>query len=105
MQSGSFRASSAPSRVCSDKIKAGNGAADPVLAFKSKSNTLGRVVEYDADCVPHAAADAAHAVAEVHAVVALRALHRPVMHSEGHSITLPKRHDLDATLHARPLLG
>ena len=66
---------------------------------------LGRVVEDDPDGVPHAGADAAHAVAEVHAVVALRALHWPVMDGEGHCITLPKRHDLGAALHARPLFG
>ena len=64
-----------------------------------------RVVEDDPDGVPHARADAAHTMAEVHAVVALRALHWPVMDGEGHRITLPKRDDLSAALHARPLLG
>ena len=63
------------------------------------------VVEDDPDCVPHAGADAADTVAEVHAIVALRALYWPVMNGEGHGITLPKRYDLSAALHARPLFG
>ena len=57
------------------------------------------------DCVAHAGADATHAVAEVHAVISLRALHWPVMDCEGHSITLLQRYDLSAALHTRPLLG
>ena len=67
--------------------------------------SLPRVVEDNPDGVPHAGAEAAHAVAEVHAVVALRSLHWPVMDCEGHSITLPKWHDLSTALHARPLFG
>jgi hypothetical protein len=61
------------------------------------------VVEDNPDGVAHAGADAAHPMAEIHAVIALRTLHRPIVDSEGHGISLPKRHDLDATLHARPL--
>src|SRR5262249_12070213 len=34
----------------------------------------------------------------------LRSLYWPVVHSKGHAITLAKRDDLDAALHARPLL-
>src|ERR1700746_1909737 len=64
-----------------------------------------RIVEDDPDGVTHARADAAHTVAEVHAIVALRTPHRPVVDSEGHSIALPERHDLGAALHARPLFG
>src|SRR5262245_65774848 len=64
-----------------------------------------RVVEDDPDGVTHAGADAAHTVTEVHAIVALRTLHWPVVHREGHRITLSKRHDLGAALHARPLFG
>ena len=63
------------------------------------------VVEDNPHGVPHTGADAAHAVAEVHAVIALRSLHGPVMDCEGHSIPLPKGHDFDAALHARPLFG
>jgi hypothetical protein len=44
-------------------------------------------------------------VAEVDAVVALRPLHRPVMDCKGRRIALPKRHDVGAALHARPLFG
>ena len=44
-------------------------------------------------------------MAEVHAIVALRALNWPVMDGEGHSITLQKWYDLGAALHARPLFG
>ena len=44
-------------------------------------------------------------MANVYAVVALRALHRPIVNSEGHSITRSERHDLDAALHAWPLFG
>ena len=66
---------------------------------------LSRVVKDNTDCVPHAGADAAHAVTKVHAVISLRALHWPVMDCEGHSITLPQRYDVSAALHARPLFG
>jgi hypothetical protein len=44
-------------------------------------------------------------MSEVHAVVALRAAHWPVMDGEGHSVALPKWHHLGAALHARPLFG
>jgi hypothetical protein len=57
-------------------------------------------VEDDAYCVPHTGADAAHAVAEIHGVIALGSLLWPVMHCEGHGITLLKRYDLHAALHA-----
>ena len=59
----------------------------------------------DAHCVTHAGAQAADAVPEVDAVVALRASHRPVVNREGDRITLSKRNDLGAALHARPLFG
>jgi hypothetical protein len=32
-------------------------------------------------------------------------MHRPVMNSECHCVALPKRHNLDAALHAWPLFG
>jgi len=62
-------------------------------------------VEDDPHGVPHAGTDTTYAVAQVNAVIALRSLHRPVMDGEGHSITLPKRHDFSTALHARPLFG
>src|SRR5262245_39529772 len=64
-----------------------------------------RVVEDESDGVPHPGTEAAHTVAEVHAIAALRPLHWPVVDGKGYGITLPKRHDLGAALHARPLLG
>jgi hypothetical protein len=51
--------------------------------------------------VTHAGAQAADAVPEVDAVVALRASHRLVVNREGDRITLSKRNDLGAALHAR----
>src|SRR5215831_19763659 len=64
-----------------------------------------RVVEDDPDGVTHPGTDAAHTMAEVHTIVALRTSHRPVMDGEGDSITLSKGHNLGAALHARPLFG
>jgi hypothetical protein len=61
-------------------------------------------VENDPDGVPHAGPDAADAMAQVHAIAALRSLHRPVMDGERHGVALPQRHDLCAALHPRPLL-
>ena len=58
----------------------------------------------NADGVPHAGSQAAHTVAEIHAIVALRTLHWPVVNCKGHSIPLSKWHDLDPALHPRPLL-
>src|SRR5262249_45890509 len=47
----------------------------------------------------------AYTMAEVDAVVALRAPHWPVMDGKGHGITLPKWYDFGTALHARPLFG
>jgi hypothetical protein len=47
---------------------------------------LYRVVEDNPDGVPHAGAHAAHAVAEIHAIVAPRSFYWTVMDCEGHSI-------------------
>jgi hypothetical protein len=44
-------------------------------------------------------------VTKVHPVAAARALHRAMMHGEGHRIALTKCHDVGARLHARPLFG
>ena len=57
------------------------------------------------DGVPHAGSNAAHTMAEIDAVIALRPLYGAVMDCEGHSITLPKRDDLNTTLHPRALFG
>ena len=46
-------------------------------------------MEDDAQCVPVAAADAAHAMLQIHAIGAASSLHRPVMHREGYCIALP----------------
>ena len=64
---------------------------------------LGRVVEDNPNAVPHAGADAAHTVTEIDTINALRSLHWTVMDGEGHRITLAKRNDLGAALHARTL--
>ncbi len=50
---------------------------------------------------PHAA----HTVTQIHAVLTSRAMHWPMMDREDNRITLRKRYDFDARLHARPLLG
>jgi hypothetical protein len=63
------------------------------------------LVEDDSERVSHAGADAADAVTEVHTVVALRPTHGPVVNGERYGVTLPKRYDLHATLHPRPLFG
>src|ERR1700732_5462767 len=63
------------------------------------------VGEDDAYGVPQTATDTADAMPEIDAIVAFRALDRPVVHSECHRVTLPQRHDLGPALHARPLLG
>ena len=44
-------------------------------------------------------------MSEIDAIVAFRAIDRPVVHGECHRITLPQRHDLGPALHAWPLLG
>ena len=48
---------------------------------------------------------AADAMPEIDAIVAFRALDRPVVHRKGHCITLLQRHHLGPALHAWPLLG
>jgi hypothetical protein len=62
-------------------------------------------VEDDAYGVPQTAADAADAMPEIDAIVAFRALDRPVVHGEGHRIALPQGYHLGPALHAWPLLG
>ena len=47
-----------------------------------------RVVENDANGVPESGADAAYAVPEIDAIVALRSLNRPVVDGKGYGIAL-----------------
>src|SRR6185437_9099398 len=63
-----------------------------------------RVVEDDAQRVPAPGAQAADAVAHIHAIITLRTFRRPVMHRERHRVSLPERRDLDPALHPRALL-
>lgn len=49
--------------------------------------------------------DPADAVAQLHAIVAPRALHRTAVDGEDDGIALAQRHDRGARLHARALLG
>src|SRR5262245_4146334 len=62
------------------------------------------VVENDADCMALARAYSAHAMAQVDAIHAARALHRPMMDREDHAVSLAERHNLSARLHTRSLL-
>ena len=64
-----------------------------------------RVVENDANGVPESGADAAYAVPEIDAIVALRSLNRPVVDGKDYRVALSQRHNLGPALHARPLLG
>ena len=52
-----------------------------------------------------AGTDPAHAVAQINAIVPARPLHRPVMDSKNHRVSLRERHHFGTRLHARPLLG
>jgi len=90
----------------------GGHKADDVIARRRRKNATpafailsSGIVEDDPDRVPHAGADTAHAMAQVHTIVPLRTPHGAIVDREGNGIALAKRHDLDAALHARPLLG
>jgi hypothetical protein len=61
-------------------------------------------MENDAERVPVSAANAAHAMPQIHAIRAARSLHRPMMHGKCHGISLPQRHHLDTRLHPWALL-
>src|SRR5438105_1522594 len=74
----------------------------PILMCRSLSS---RVVEDDAGGVAPPRAQAAHAVAELHAICAARAAYRPLVDREDHRVALRERHDLRARLYARALLG
>ena len=64
-----------------------------------------RVVEDHAQRVTLPGSHAADAVAEVDAIDPARATHGALVHGKDHGIPPSERHDLDARLHARPLLG
>src|ERR1044072_9862155 len=84
-----------------------NGSASapwPRRSASSRDLSAG-VVEDDADRVPLARSDAADSMPQVDPVVTPRTSDRPMMHGENHGVTLTKRHDLRARLHAWPLLG
>jgi hypothetical protein len=68
---------------CSDRL---NLPHERTFAYVHR---LLSVVEDDAYGVPQTAADAADAMPEIDAIVAFRALDRPVAHGEDHRITLP----------------
>src|ERR1700720_1044279 len=62
-------------------------------------------MEDDAHGMAPAGAETADAMAQVDAVVALRALNRAVVNGKGHGVALAERHDLNPALHARALFG
>lgn len=62
-------------------------------------------MENDAECVPAAGAQAAHAVAHIDAIDSASAANRTVVDRKDHALALPQRHDFGARLHARPLLS
>jgi hypothetical protein len=64
-----------------------------------------RVVEDHADGVAMTGPQSAHAMSQVHAVGAARALRWPIAHREDHAVAPSKRHHFGARLHPRPLLG
>ncbi len=62
------------------------------------------VVKDDADRTTLAGAYPAHTMAQIDTIHAARALHRPMVDREDHTVSLTERYDLSARLHARPLL-
>lgn len=62
-------------------------------------------MQNDADRMTQAGAHATHALTQIDAVAALRALDRAIVDREGDSVTLAKRHDFNAALHTRLLFG
>src|SRR6184192_1934653 len=64
-----------------------------------------RVMEDDPQSMPMPCSQAADAVPEIDAIGAAGPFHRTMMHGEDHRIPLLQRHDLNAGLHPRTLLG
>src|SRR5579883_768424 len=71
-----------------------NAAADATSPRPAAA--LCRVVEDDPEGVAVPGPDPTHAVTEIDAVRAARALDRPVVHCKHHRVTLTQRHDLDS---------
>src|SRR5262245_12219082 len=94
-----------PAGACSPSARASAMRTSPIASRRTdpKPNLTG-VVKNDAQRVPMAAANAAHAVAEIHAIDAACALHGALAHGEDHSIALFQRHDFRPRLHAGTLL-
>ena len=63
------------------------------------------IMKDDADCMALSAAEAAHAMAHIDPIMALRSFDRPIVNSERDCVTLAEGHDLDPALHTRALLG
>jgi hypothetical protein len=64
-----------------------------------------RVVKDDAQRLTVPGPHPAHPVAQVDAIVAARPSHWTMADGKDDAVPLAERHDLDARLHARPLLG
>src|SRR3984893_4805254 len=62
-------------------------------------------MEDDADGVAHSGADTADAMPEIDPVVALHAVHGPIMDGERLGVALAQRDDLGSALHPGPLFG
>lgn|SRR5215467_12427712 len=63
------------------------------------------IMKDDTDRMALSAADAAHAMAHIDPILALRSFDRPIVNSERDCVTLAEGHDLDPALHTRALLG
>ena len=72
------------------------------VKVRHESCSLG-VVKDDAERLTVAGTHPAHAVTQVDAIEAARALYRSMMHREDHAVALAERHNLDARLHAGSL--
>jgi len=71
---------------------------------KPYSDGLLGIMKDNAQSVTSSGAQTADAVPQIDAINPTRPLHRTVVHGKGHGVTLVKRDDLRARLHARPLL-
>jgi hypothetical protein len=81
-----------------------SSGAPPSRSCRSVAALLS-VVEDDAQRVPPAGTQPAHAVPHIDAIGAPRSAHRAMMNGKGHCISLPQWNDFDARLQSRPLLG
>src|SRR5579863_10473812 len=105
------RNSTAPSAICSRETRtlgrqANKSAVNATHPHNNSSHrSLLGVMEDHADRMPPAGTKPADAVAHIDTIGAARPPHRADMHSKGDAVTLAKRHDLGARLHARALFG